>query len=85
MSKLDKKLIFNIIQFGKAIYSVECEWSRCGALIKRVGYQNVVRVMVKMNRKLKFETGDQFLNYIQKVATEEAIKNLERGDDAEST
>lgn len=75
-----KKLILFIVKYAEENFSVKCEWARVGALIKRIGYPILVRTMVRINKELKFSSGNNFLNYLQKVATENAIKEIENDD-----
>lgn len=77
-----KQLIIFVIKYAEGNFGVKCEWARVGALIKRVGYNSLVSSMVRMNKELKFPSGDNFLNYLQKVATEKAIKELENVEES---
>lgn len=77
--------IGNIASFIREEYELELEkqhWGRIGSLIKRVGYDNLFEALLSIPNKKTFNSVSQFLNYVQFLATDLAIRKIENEDDS---
>ena len=74
----NKQLAGNIIHFAKEKYGISCAWPRTMALLNRLEYKYIIKSALNIPEKTKFKDGDSFLNYIQKVATELQLKEMDK-------
>lgn len=68
-----------MIRFAVEHYNLDMSesYSRVGKIVDRVGYKYIARTLILLAPNLAFKDANHFLNYIQKIATDLAIKETD--------